>query len=139
LDIFKLKVKDANDQFSELRSIDTSLLDNGDFDRDLIALHYKIKMGATEARKHEGDCRNDSDYGIKAFELWEPIFKDCVELESRFYNHPKLPWAKRKVAIYKRKELWISSAVAFVIGLITPTEWFQHLVVTWFHKWFIRK
>jgi hypothetical protein len=128
LDIFKLKVKEAYDQFSELRKIDTSVLDNGDFDRALIALHHKIKTDATEARRLEGESKSDSDCDIKAFSFWQPVYEDCIRLEREFYCHPKLTWAKKKVAFAKRKDLWISMAVAFVIGLITPTEWFQHWI-----------
>jgi hypothetical protein len=136
LDIFKLKVNDANDQFLELRSIETSVLDNGEFDRNLIALHHKIKTEATEARRLEGESRNDDEATIKAFSLWQPVYDDCIKLEKEFFNHPKLNWAKKKVAMFKRKEYWISVATAFAVGLITPTDWFQHLVIGLFHKLF---
>jgi hypothetical protein len=122
LDIFKLKVKDAHDQFSELRKIDTSVLDNGEFDRSLIALYHQIKIKATDARRLEGQSKDDSDSDIKAFALWEPVFNDCIRFEREFYGHPKLPWAKKKVAFAKRREVWL----ALVVGLITPAEFFQH-------------
>src|SRR5690242_4609010 len=32
LDIFRLKVKEQREQFKELRKVDTSIIDNGDFD-----------------------------------------------------------------------------------------------------------
>ena len=136
LDIFKLKVKDANDQFSELRLIDTSVLDNGEFDRSLIALHHKIKTGATDARRMEGESKNDDDSSIRAFDLWEPVYRDCIQMETKFYNHPNLLWAKKKVAAVKRKEFWIAVLSAFIAGLITPVEWFHGLVVNLFHRLF---
>lgn len=134
LDIFKLKVNDANDQFVELRSIETSILDNGEFDRNLIALHHKIKIEATEARRLEGESRNDDEATIKAFALWQPVYEDCIKLEKDFYNHPKLHWAKKKVAFFKRKEFIVSVITAFILGLITPAEWFQHWVSHLFSK-----
>lgn len=136
LDIFKLKVKDANDQFADLRSRDTSVLDNGEFDRGLIALYHKIKIGATLARRLEGESKNDDDGSIKAFDLWEPVYNDCVQLETDFYNHPKLTWAKKKISATKRKEFWISVSSGFVLGLITPVDWFQGIVSRLFHHIF---
>src|SRR5690349_4139765 len=38
LDVFKITVKRAVEQFNELRGIDTSAIDNGEFDRKLVAL-----------------------------------------------------------------------------------------------------
>jgi len=136
LDIFKLKVNDANDQFLELRSIETSILDNGEFDKKLIALYHKIKIEATEARRLEGESRNDDECTIKAFALWQPVYEDCIRLENEFYNHPKLHWAKKKLALFKRKDYWLSVITALVIGLITPTDWFQRFVIRLFHHIF---
>jgi len=128
LDIFKLKVKDAHDQFSELRKIDTSVLDNGEFDRNLIALYHQIKTEATDARRGEGESKNDADCDIKAFALWQPVYEKCIRLEREFYGHSRLPWAKKKVAFAKRKELWVSVAIAFVVGLITPCQRRFHML-----------
>lgn len=135
LDVFKLKVKEANEQFSDLRSLDTSVLDNGEFDKELISLYDKIKKGATIARKGEGESANDSDSSIKAFDLWEPVYQDCIQLENDFYNHAKLQWAKKRVSKFKRKEFWLSVLTAFVVGLCTPVGWFQRHVVDLFNKW----
>jgi hypothetical protein len=134
LDVFKLKVKDANIQFTEIRGIDTSILDNGQFDLKLIALYHKIKSGATDARHFEGESRNDDDSHIKAFDRWEPVYQDCILLEKEFYNHASLPWAKKKIAMIKRKEFWGSIFVAFIVGLITPTDWFQKEIVKLWHR-----
>ena len=69
LDIFKLKVKDNAIHFSELRELDTSFLDNGDFDGKLIAARHKIKKNSIEARRLEGKIIHDDDFGEKAFAL----------------------------------------------------------------------
>ena len=137
LDVFKIKVRDASIQFEELRKIDTSILDNGEFDRNLIALYHKIKMAATEARRLEGQTKNDDDSSIKAFDLWQPVFDDCVKLEQEFYNHSKLNWAKKRMFFLRRKDFWIGAITALIIGLITPTEWFQHWVAEKWHDWFL--
>jgi hypothetical protein len=94
LDIFKLQVKEATKQYNELRKIDTSSLDNGEFDNRLMKLYNDIKASAKEARKSEGDKRFDTDEQVHAFDLWQPVFDMCVTFEEQFYNHPKLDWAR---------------------------------------------
>lgn len=95
LDVFKLKVKAAIDQAKELQGIEISLIDNGEYERELKALVQKIKAGATEARRLEGRTKRFKDGSIQAFVAWEPVFADCVKLEKTFYQHPKLNWAKK--------------------------------------------
>ncbi len=115
LDIFKLKVKETRDQYDELRKIDTSAVDNGRFDIELRELFNRIRKGATEARRFEGDKTGDGDGPIKAFDRWQPVFADCLELTETYYLHKDLPWAKRR---YWRHNLtnWI---IAFGIGALS--------------------
>ena len=143
LDIFKLKVKDANDQFAQLLTLDTSVLDNGEFDRKLVALHHEIKVGATEARRLEGQSRNDTEAAIKAFDLWEPVYQNCVQLETEFFLHPKLNWAKKRVTWSRRKEHLIAFILgflaAFLVALATPIivelqNWIKHTYQSWHRK-----
>src|ERR1700722_7095659 len=111
LDIYKLAVKDALKQFDELRKIDTSIIDNGNFDRGLMELAGRIRDGAKAARQQEGHTKDDGDT-IKAFELWEPVFSDCVKLEKEFYRHPCLNWAKKK----QRQGVWRERAWGVIVG-----------------------
>jgi hypothetical protein len=96
LDVFKLRVKTAIDQYNELRRIDLSIVDNGTFENRLRALIQKIKQGASEARRMEGRTKEEKDGSIQAFAAWEPVFADCVRLEKEFYYHSSIDWAKRR-------------------------------------------
>jgi hypothetical protein len=117
LDIFKIKVQDARRQYDELRSIDTSIIDNGEFDRKLIRLFAEIKQSSTEARRLEG--APDADESVPSFSRWEQVFIKCEALEADFYLHPALDWAKRKSLVRS----WGELAVAFLLGLLTNIAW----------------
>lgn len=121
LDIFKLGVKEARRQYDELRAIDTSIIDNGDFDRALLALWNSIKTGGRDARAQEGQTLDDDAQHVHSFDLWLPVYEDCVTLETRFYNHPHVDWARKKQV----KSVWWERVVSFVIGVVAS------LVATW--------
>lgn len=114
LDIFKLAVKDAIDQFNELRKVDTSIIDNGDYDQRLLRLYREIHEGATSARRNEGDCRNDDASAIKAFEMWEPVYGNCVRLTTEFYQHKHVNWAKK----IQKHGAWVERGIGFVLGIV---------------------
>ena len=106
-------------QFDELRKIDTSIIDNGNFDRELMALTGKIRDGAKDARQHEGHTRDDNET-IRAFDLWVPVYADCVKLDRDFYRHGSLNWAKKKQRWDKWKErLWGVVVGGLLTGLVT--------------------
>ena len=115
LDIFKLAVKDAIGQFNELRKTDTSIIDNGDYDRRLLELHHRIREDARNARLGEGDSRNDDGDVIKAFDLWAPVYADCVTLTKKFYFNANVGWAKKK----QREGIWAERRVSFFVGVLT--------------------
>lgn len=96
LDIFKISVREARKKFDELRKLDTSDIDNGEYDRKLLALFAEIRSGATAARKLEGNGNSDPDGPIKAFDAWQPVYANCLRLETEFYHHDALDWAKRR-------------------------------------------
>jgi hypothetical protein len=98
LDIFKIFLKETIDNYNELKKLDTSILDNGEFDRSMRALIHKIQTTAQNARCIEGrytGSRGDLRVS-EAFDVWEPVFVDCVEFEKKFYLHPNLEWARKK-------------------------------------------
>ena len=119
LDIFKLQVKIATDQFKELRKIDTSIIDNGEFDKKLLTLYHNIQNGARIARKEEGDRRYDKDGYIKSFDLWEPVYENAVLLQEDFYYNKNVEWAKKKNKIYNLKTFLLSLLASFIAGLLT--------------------
>jgi hypothetical protein len=50
LDAFKIKFKETVEQYQQLSAIDTSVIDNGEFDRDLHSFYNQIRGKATKAR-----------------------------------------------------------------------------------------
>lgn len=94
LDVFKLQVMETCQQYGELRKIDTSVIDNGDFDKGLHETFNQIRSKATEARRREGKTdRNDE---VPAFTKWEEVFLDCLKFRDNFFLHSKVDWAKRQ-------------------------------------------
>lgn len=124
LDIFKIHVREARDQFDELRKIDTSIIDNGEFDRRLVELWHRIKARAQEARVREGDPRKDAAQAVYAFSLWMPVYEDCITLDKDFYNCPKVDWARKKHLRNRRRD-WIIGGLCFgtVSSLIASAIW----------------
>lgn len=117
LDIFKISVREARTQFDELRKIDTSAIDNGEFDKRLLALFSEIRSGATKARSMEGNGNSDPAGPIKAFDAWQPVYANCLRLED-FYHHPALDWAKRRWWIKYWKTTLLTATLAFVAGAV---------------------
>ncbi len=58
-DAFKLAVVRVSDMRKRLSVIETSLIDNGNFDREMIEAWHRIREGAKEARLAEGDALDD--------------------------------------------------------------------------------
>ena len=114
LDVFKLNVKMASDQFIELRKIDTSIIDNGDFDRQLIELYTRIRQGAKRAKAAEGKSVAGTPTADHAFTLWGPVFEDCVTLDKLFYQNQKVNWARKR----QRANVWSDRALSFVLGIL---------------------
>ena len=103
-------MRETIDQYKKLEKIDTSLIDNGAFDRNLRELIAKIKKTATEARGNE--C-NDIE---RAFELWVTVNEDCNIFRKEFYFNQHIGWAKKKTRKYSFKALVISSLVSSGAG-----------------------
>ncbi len=128
LDIFKISVREARKQYDELRKVDTSTIDNGEFDKKLLALFANIRSGATTARSMEGNGNTDPTGPIKAFDAWQPVYADCLRLEADFYHHPALDWAKRKWWIKYWKTTLLATTLSFLgaaAGRAFGTEIFQ--------------
>ncbi|MBN8644148.1 MAG: hypothetical protein J0L61_02780 [Planctomycetes bacterium] len=128
LDIFKLMVKETTDQYRELRSVDTSILDNGDFDRGVIELYEKIRTGAIEARRLESSAAAKAEGIDSIFERWRVVFQDCVEFRKNYYLHGKIEWARRK----QRRRRWLLVARDFLIGFVAGAA--SSALVWWFTK-----
>lgn len=129
LDIFKIAVREARNQYDALRKLDTSAIDNGEYDKKLHALFAEIRKGATEARRLEGDGRTDSDGPIKAFDAWQPVYANCLHLDTEFFHHTALDWAKRRWWLKYWKSTLFASAVAGVVGIASRE--YSHEIITW--------
>jgi len=101
LDVFKILVREAGEQYRELRKIDTSTIDNGEFDRQLHQLWHEIKVESTEARRLEGQ---PDDGSVPAFDKWQDVAEKCLRLRNDFLHHGSLEWAKRR----ETRESWMT-------------------------------
>lgn len=119
LDIFKLAVKKAVNQFEELRKVEISLIDNGSFEQELRKLFHAIQEGALTARTKEGASLADDEAAVAAFDLWAPVYSLCVQLESEFYFSDKVLWAKRVTADRHRHQKTIDLVSSFILGVVT--------------------
>lgn len=118
LDIFKIAVREARKQYDELRKLDTSAIDNGNYDLKLHALFRDIQKGASEARRLEGDSNNDMDGPIRAFDRWQPVYANCIRFEKEFYYHSALDWAKRRWWQKYWRSTLLAAILAFVAGAL---------------------
>jgi hypothetical protein len=97
LDVFKIKLRDTRKQYDELLKIDTGVIDNGEFDRELRQLWYGISTQAINARRLEGrTAKNDET--VPHFELWKEVFDQCDRLEKDFYLNKNIEWAKKRAS-----------------------------------------
>lgn len=129
LDIFKIAVREARKQYDALSKLDTSAIDNGEYDKKLHALFAEIRKGATEARRLEGDGRTDADGPIKAFDAWQPVLANCLRLDTEFFHHTALDWAKRRWWTKYWKSTLVASAFAFVAA--AAGREYGHEILTW--------
>jgi len=93
LDVFKLLVKRASEQHHELLRIDTSVIDNGEFDKNLHQFWRQIQLAATSARQVEGIPH---DGPVKSFDQWQEVGRMCLQLQNDFFLHERVPWARRR-------------------------------------------
>ncbi|GHV23604.1 hypothetical protein AGMMS49959_17170 [Planctomycetales bacterium] len=94
-DVFKILVSQTRKKYDELKQTDLSLVDNGEFLRDLNWLWAEIEKLAIAARMAEGDSRAETAWH-NAFDQWEPVKEKCDRLSNDFFLSPKVQWAKDK-------------------------------------------
>lgn len=113
-DVFKIAVRETVDRYNQLcKNIDTSIIDNGDFDKKMHLLIANIRNTSVEARKKEGDSRDPVQWN-EAYELWKPVFENCIEFEKNYYLNPKIEWAKHK----QRWKNWRIRVEGFIVGVL---------------------
>lgn len=129
LDIFKIIVRDTIDSYREIKQIDTSIIDNGDFDSQLHLLIHSIKKKSTEARRLEGQQAKD-DHVVLAFEAWTEVYAECIRFEHDFYLSPKLEWAKRKQRKRRLLDFGLGFFGAVIMNAVISAEIFGIKVST---------
>jgi len=138
LDIFKVRAKETLEHYDELKKLDLSLLDNGNFETQMRQLIHVIREDTRNARKHEGKTSNDTAGWKEAFEGWQPVYQQCSQFDEQFYRHPHLDWAKRKNAKISFKKFILSIIVAAIVGafikepLTDLLKWGGHAIVAKF-------
>jgi hypothetical protein len=124
-DAYKLLLKKAVDDYDDLVRINTSLIDNGQFDVKLRLLMSEIRVESIAARDSEGDTRGSDGWG-KAFDLWAGVFQKIERFNSEFYLNPNVEWAKTKMSEMDSKRWWMafwcgfasSIAATVVLGIL---------------------
>jgi hypothetical protein len=111
LDIFKLALKNANDQYHDISKTDLSLVDNGDgvLKKNLVSLLRGIREKAEVARSEEG---KNFDF---AYETWWTMYLECRVLEKDYYYSSKIQWARKKALA---NILW-GILIAFLSGILS--------------------
>ena len=115
-DAFKIIVRDTIDDYVTLQKLDTSIIDNGDFDARMHALIADIRLRANAARLAEGDSRDISQWH-KAYELWGPVCVACAKFNKDFYLNSKVEWAKRKI----KWRIWRNRLEGLIVGIIASS------------------
>lgn len=114
LDIFKLTLKDAIDNYNKLCRIDTSIIDNGTFDQRMHKLVADMKAKSIEARQADSETHDGIE---EAFALWAEVYQLCGQFNQEFFLSPHVQWAKKKSCIFTTKAFLFSVAASFVAGL----------------------
>ena len=125
-DAFKLLLKQTIDDYKRLSRVDTSIIDNGEFDRRLAQLIREIRTGAVHARSSEGDCEEDWH---RAFAIWEGVYSNCRRFYDSFYHHERVPWARRRQWIARTLHWGMAAIIALVMGVTV-----QVVKYWWFGK-----
>lgn len=118
LDIFKIKVNEAVKCYTTLCGIDTSVIDTGNFDKDLITIFGRMKRQAIVARRFEGDKRSDHEQKVLAFDKWQPAYNDAITIIENYYNNSKVDWAKKRMRQFNTKQFIFSMVASFAAGIV---------------------
>jgi hypothetical protein len=113
-DAFKIVLRETLDRYQKLNRLDTSIVDNGDFDKKMHVLAADIKQKAGEARMAEGDSR-DPEKWHQAFDVWQEVYLKCALFAHEFYLNPKVEWARHK----NRQRDWWHRAEGFVLAVLS--------------------
>ena len=122
LDTFKIAFRETIKKYDELRKLDISLIDNGEYERNIKKLISDIKKEGTEARRLEGNPKlTDLDNTVPPFNKWTSVFEKCLYFEHEFYQNKNVEWAKKK-GWWINLKLWFALlGLSVFIGI--PLKW----------------
>lgn len=116
-DAFKILLLETMDEYRELLNIDTSIIDNGEFDGSLKKLIANIESLALQAKMKEGDNRNENNWN-EAYDLWSDVYLKCLEFDEKFYRNEKVKWARKKQFKLETKLKWRLRIEGFMVGIL---------------------
>lgn len=116
LDIFKLKVKETIDNYNDLRRVDTSIIDNGDFDREMHRAIEEIRRGSLAARQE--DIVSKPDDGAGGFARWADVYKQCQNFDAEFFRNEKVHWARSKQRVFTLRQLLFAVGTGVIAGVL---------------------
>ena len=116
-DTYKLLLKHAVDDYDELRKIDTSLINNGNYDRELRQLMAKIADDAITARTAEGDTGGPDGWS-RAFALWNIVYQQIETFHRKFYLSPHVDWARSKTVEFTVQRRWEGVWIGVASGIV---------------------
>ncbi|NLS95065.1 MAG: hypothetical protein GXX96_23150 [Planctomycetaceae bacterium] len=123
-DAFKLILKARVDEYDELRAVDTSLINNGEFDRELIALMAEIRRDAIDARMAEGNTSAPESWS-DAFNLWDKVHANCEKFNQEFYLNDKVEWARKKTQEFTSRRRWEGFGIGVAASAVVTLVWWM--------------
>jgi hypothetical protein len=126
-DAYKLLAKKVADDFDDLKRIDTSLVDNGEFDRNVRALISEIRQAVIDARTAEGDSSGQNGW-TGAFDAWVAADEKMQRFWMDYYLNPSVEWARRKTIEFNWKRRLEGLLLGVFGSLIAAAVWwyFSH-------------
>lgn len=117
LDLCKLKYKQTRDEYDELKGVDLALVNNGEFEGEMMRAFEEIRIAALEARRSEGDNLGPSGHE-GAFDHWYPVYRSCVAFQRDYYRHPAIPWARKAVRRHRWQSRTEQLVISFLAGIV---------------------
>ena len=113
-DIYKLIVKETFLRCKDLHAVDTSIIDQGNFNKNLIKLIAELKASVHVARKAEGNSRLNHNWG-EAFVKWNIAYTLCERIDITIENNTRnIKWARRK----QWAKVWFRRVGSIIVGFL---------------------
>jgi len=134
LDAVKVFVMETQKNYTKLKEVNLSYIDNGEFQQQVIQLWEKIQKDSIELRNWSFHAAESDEFpSDDLFELAGSIFANCNHFNKNYFGSKKVEWAKQKetenikkaveTAIQKesentKKAFWIGVSTSVIGGLV---------------------